>query len=434
MATAPALSRQLAEQLDFAHLVQDGRVHGSLYTNPEIYAREMDYIFHRGWSFVAHESELPNNGDFVVRKVGTQSLLVTRDNKGEIHIHYNRCSHRGAVLCQTNSGHRPRLTCPYHAWTFSLDGRLIGVPDEEAYPEGFNKAEAGLARVARMDSYGGFIFANLVPNGKTLRDHLGRATELIDGLLGLSPVGRIKLNAGWIKHKMRSNWKMIVENQVDGYHAPMTHGSLLKANQTFATVRDRKPKSATRVRDFGNGHTDIDHTRDYLEANDRLFRWTGGIDPARLPKYVQAMKDAYGEDEARRRLIGGPPHSMLFPNISLAEMNIMVIEPVSPTQSIQYTCPVFLEGAEELNARTLRRCEGALGPAGVLIADDAEIGELTQMGVANLEPEWVNLSRGMGKEEILPSGITQAGLMDETSQRGFWRHYRATMAEGQEAA
>ena len=112
----------------------------------------------------------------------------------------------------------------------------------------------------------------------------------------------------------------------------------------------------------------------------------------------------------------------------------MVIEPVSPTQSIQYTCPVFLEGAEELNARTLRRCEGALGPAGFLIADDAEIGELTQMGVANLEPEWVNLSRGMGKEEILPSGITQAGLMDETSQRGFWRHYRATMAEGQEAA
>ena len=124
---------------------------------------------------------------------------------------------------------------------------------------------------------------------------------------------------------------------------------------------------------------------------------------------------------------------MLFPNLSLAEMNIMVIEPVSPTQSIQYTCPVFLEGGDELNARTLRRCEGALGPAGFLIADDAEIGELTQMGVANLEPEWIILSRGMEKEEVLPNGEKLAGLMDETSQRGFWRHYREVMSEGQEA-
>lgn len=123
---------------------------------------------------------------------------------------------------------------------------------------------------------------------------------------------------------------------------------------------------------------------------------------------------------------------MLFPNISLAEMNIMVIEPISPGISVQYTCPVFLEGADDLNARTLRRCEGAMGPAGMLIADDAEIGELTQMGVANLEPEWIILSRGLGKEEVLPNGVKLAGLMDETSQRGFWNHYREVMAASQE--
>jgi hypothetical protein len=124
---------------------------------------------------------------------------------------------------------------------------------------------------------------------------------------------------------------------------------------------------------------------------------------------------------------------MLFPNISLAEMNIMVIEPISAHQSVQYTTPVFLEGADDLNARTMRRCEGAMGPAGFLIADDAEIGELTQMGVANLEPEWIILSRGMGKEEVLPNGVKLAGLMDETSQRGFWSHYREVMAASQEA-
>lgn len=421
------LVTNITPHIDYLHLVQDGKLHGSLYTDPDIFADEIERIFHRGWSFVAHDSEIPNSGDFVVRKVGTQTLIVLRRKDGEIGIYYNRCPHRGSTLCQTSSGNRSRITCPYHAWTFALDGRLIGVPDEQAYPPDFSKADMGLTPVARQDIYGGFIFVNLVANGLSLKDHLGKATELIDNLLGLSPTGKIRLSAGWMKHKMRSNWKMIVENQVDGYHAQAVHGSLITANRTFATVRDRKPTSPTRVRDFGMGHTDIDHPSDYRAAGDKLFRWTGGIAPERLPKYVAAMNEAYGEHEARRRLIEGPPHSMLFPNLSLAEMNIMVIEPVSLTESVQYTCPVFLDGADELNERTLRRCEGAMGPAGFLIADDAEIGEHTQAGVTNIEPEWINLSRGLGKEEIMPDGVRLAGLMDETSQRGFWNHYREVM-------
>lgn len=420
--------------LDFRHLVQDGLLHGSLYTSQAVFDREIETIYHRGWCFIAHESELPKSGDYVVRRIGTQLLLAVRGKDDQIRVFYNRCPHRGAVLCQTQSGHQARITCPYHAWTFALDGRIIGLPDEAAYPQDFSRAEANLTPVERTESYGGFIFVNLVPNGKTLKDHLGRATELIDALVGLSPTGRIQLTAGWMKHKLRCNWKMVVENQVDGYHAQMVHGSLLAANRTFATVRDRKPTSGARVRDFGLGHTDIDHASDYRHAGDRLFRWTGGIAPERLPNYVQAMNDAYGEEDARRRLIEGPPHSMLFPNISLAEMNIMVIEPVAPGLSIQYTTPVFLDGADELNARTLRRCEGALGPAGFLIADDAEIGELTQMGVENHEPEWIILKRGLGKEEVLPDGIKLAGLMDETSQRGFWNHYREVMAGAEEDA
>jgi nitrite reductase/ring-hydroxylating ferredoxin subunit len=419
---------KLESAIDYRHLVQNGKLHGSLYTDPAIFADEMDRIFYRGWSFVAHDSEIPNPGDYVMRRVGTQTLMVIRRKDGEVGIYYNRCPHRGASLCQTPKGNRSRITCPYHAWTWNLEGRLIGLPDEQAYPADFSREEAGLTAVARQDSYGGFIFVNLVPNGITLKEHLGRATQLIDNLCGLSPTGRIMLSAGWMKHKMRNNWKMVVENQVDGYHAQMVHGSLLTANRTFATVRDRKPTSPTRVRDFGMGHTDIDHCSDYRAANDKLFRWSGGVDPAKLGNYVDAMNKAYGEEDARRRMIEGPPHSMLFPNISLAEMNIMVIEPISLTETIQYTCPVFLEGADDLNERTLRRAEGALGPAGFLIADDAEIGELTQQGVTNQSPEWIILSRGLEQEVVQPDGVRLAGLMDETSQRGFWNHYREVMS------
>ena len=124
---------------------------------------------------------------------------------------------------------------------------------------------------------------------------------------------------------------------------------------------------------------------------------------------------------------------MLFPNISLAEMNIMVIQPISASETIQYTTPVLMKGADELNRRTLRRCEGALGPAGFLIADDAEIAELSQLGVSNVAPEWILLNRGIATDEVGADGTRVGGLMDETSQRGFWRHYRDVMARAAEA-
>lgn len=412
---------------DYRALVEDTRIHGSVYTDPGVFADEMDRIYSKGWVFVAHDSEIPRPGDFVTRRLGLQSVIVTRDKKGAFNVLFNRCSHRGSIVCQAEKGHRNSLTCPYHGWTFALDGSLMGVPAPNAYVDAHDQPH-GLARVPRVEAYGGFIFASLSPTGVSLKDHLGKAALWIDQLLGLSPEGEIQLTGGWMKHKLNCNWKMVVENQVDGYHAQMVHGSLISANDTFATVRDRRDTSPTRVHDVGMGHTDIDHSSDYHHYNDKLFRWTGGASEEKFPDYIAAMNKAYGPEEARYRLVGGPPHAMLFPNISLAEMNIMLILPVGPGESVQYTTPVFLKGADELNARTIRRCEGALGPAGFLIADDAEIGELNQIGIANNEPEWVVLSRGSANEKMLEGGVRQAGLMDETSQRGFWRHYRDVMA------
>src|SRR5690606_26103301 len=163
----------------------------------------------------------------------------------------------------------------------------------------------------------------------------------------------------------------------------------------------------TGVRDFGMGHSDIDHASDYRTAGDRLFRGTGGVPESRFPNYIAAMEEADGREEGRRRLIDGPPHAMLAPNLSLAAMEAMVVQPVSASETLQFTTPVILEGADELNRRTIRRCEGALGPAGFLIADDAEIAEITQLGVANREPEWIELTRGLNREEVLPDGIRQ---------------------------
>src|SRR5690606_17205493 len=238
----------------------------------------------------------------VTRGLGLQSVIVSRDSAGKIHVLFNRCTHRGAQVCQGDSGKARTFVCPYHAWSFGLDGTLKAVAAPAGYPRNFDKSALGLKRVPRVSTSGGFIFGSLSETGPSLEEHLGKATALIDQLVGLSPRGRIKLTAGWIKHRIRCNWKMIAENQVDGYHAPSVHGSLLAAVETFATVRDRKDSSPTGVRDFGMGHSDIDHASDYRTAGDRLFRWTGGVPESRFPNYIAAMEEAYGREEGRRRL------------------------------------------------------------------------------------------------------------------------------------
>ena len=229
-----------AARTNFNTLIETDRIHGSLYTDPAIFAQEMDTIYSKGWVYVAHESEVPKAGDFCTRLIGQQSVIVSRDKDGSVHILYNRCPHRGSVVCQLETGNRPNFSCPYHGWAFNLRGDLIGVPYQGGYDESFDMSRSGMAKAPRIASRGGFIFASLEPQGKSLDQHLGNAAELIDMLVGLSPEGRLDLRAGWMKHRMKANWKMVIENQVDGYHAPMVHSSLLRANKTFATVRDRR--------------------------------------------------------------------------------------------------------------------------------------------------------------------------------------------------
>lgn len=414
------------ERLPYAALVHEDRVHGSLYTNPLVFADEMQRIFHEGWVYVGHESEVPEAGDYVARRIGRQPMILSRDGSGQLQLLYDRCTHRGNRICPSERGKASQFVCRYHGWVFDTRGTLVSMPAPQGFPEDCGKDELSMARAPRLDTYGGFIFASLAEQGISLDAHLGRGKAMIDMLNGLSPSGRIRLNAGWMKHRLQGNWKGILENQVDGYHPAFVHTSLLRAKREFVQARDRKDSSASRVRDLGCGHSEVDFAADFRQR-DVLLGWTGPVHPDKLPRYVTAMETAYGAQECRRRLVDGPPHAVIFPNLFLAEMNIMVIEPISATETVQYTTAVMLEEGYELNLRSLRRCEGALGPAGFLISDDAEISDMVQRGLGADEPEWVLLKRGLHTEERTPDGIRTGELKDETSQRAFWRHYRHLM-------
>ncbi|KMV24301.1 ring-hydroxylating oxygenase subunit alpha [Mycobacterium heckeshornense] len=402
-------------------------MHGSVYTSPEIFAREMDTIFKAGWVYVAHESEISEPGDYLTRMIGRDPVVVVRGKDGVVRVLLNRCTHRANKLCNAEKGSANSFRCPYHGWTFSNTGELQGVPMREAYGDMFKqmRSELGLAQAPRVDSYGGFIFASLAPQGISLSEHLGRATTAIDRLLNLSPSHSIDLRGNWMKHLHHANWKMVVENNVDGYHALFTHASVYDAIRP-AKVSHVPSKVDVVVRDMGNGHSEIDYSNEYRKL-DEEFVWYGRIPRDKLAEYVEALERAYGPAQAHDALVVGPPHTLIWPNLFLAEMNVMFVEPQAVDRTIAYTTAVQMPGQDKLNERTLRRSEGAMGPAGFLIADDGEIGMRNQAGLAAELPEWLVLSRGMDSDIRDETGIVNSDKSAETPQRGFYAQWAAVV-------
>lgn len=418
-----------ADAFDVSKIVQDDRVHGSVYTSPEIFRREMDTIFRTGWVYVAHESEVSESGDYLTRRIGHDPVVVVHGKDGEIRVLLNRCSHRANKLCNAESGNAASFRCPYHGWTFSNEGSLTAVPMRDGYGEAFKKvrSELGMAEAPRVDSYGGFIFASLSAEGVSLKEHLGGATKAIDRLLNLSPTGTIDLRSNWMKHLHHANWKMVVENNVDGYHALFTHASVYDAIRP-AKVSHVPSKVEVVVRDIGEGHSEIDYSAEYRKL-DEEFVWYGRTPREKLPEYVAALEKKYGEVKAHDSLVVGPPHTLIWPNLFLAEMNIMYVEPIGPDETVAYTTAVIVPGQDKLNVRTLRRSEGAMGPAGFLIADDGEIGMRNQAGLAARDPEWLRLSRGLETDVKDETGIVNSDKSAETPQRGFYRQWASVVGQ-----
>ena len=413
-------------QIDFDALVQPTRIHGSLYTSPSVHDAELSRIFHQGWVFLAHDSEVASPGDYVTRTIGGQPLIVARGRDDVVRAFFNRCTHRANLVCRADAGNASSFRCPYHGWTFASDGALTVVPMREGYGTDHDDTQArlGLAPIAELDSYRGFVFGRLTGAGPSLSDHLGKATTAIDRLVDLSPTGKLNLRNGWIRHLNRANWRTLLEKQVDGYHALFVHQSVYRA---VSPRRAEYGSGETRiaVRDLGGGHCEIDYTDEWRRL-DREFAWFGNIDRARVPRYIEAMTVAR-DGRLRQLLVDGPPHTVIFPNLFLAELNVMMFEPLAPGQTVVHTAPALLDGGEEMNERILRRAEGAMGPAGFLIADDADMSERNQIGLEAGTPEWVELSRGLESEETDIRGTHSFDESAETTQRAIWQHYRSVM-------
>jgi len=141
------------------------------------------------------------------------------------------------------------------------------------------------------------------------------------------------------------------------------------------------------------------------------------------------MREKYGE-AAEKLLIDGAPHVMIFPNLFIAEIQMFAIQPLAHDLTVQHVTAVQLKGGEEMNRRLLQQTVGSVGPAGMLLADDTEMYERNQAGVAELRPEWLDVRRGLVRERQDENGFTIGSANDETGMRGFWAHYKDLMTKG----
>src|SRR5437773_8193253 len=217
VASVPAVFRKTADTFAAAAKTLPQQY----FVSDEIFRQEQEQLFSKQWILVGHQSQIVRNGDYFVAEVNRESLIVIRDKNGRIHGFFNVCRHRGTRLKEDACGHASAIQCPYHAWTYGLDGRLIGAPHMDEVP-GFDKADYSLHAV-NLALWEGFIFVNLA-------DTPMPAEEWFAPLAGkFSHWNLPKLrSARRIEYEVRANWKLIFENYSECYHCPGVHPALSK--------------------------------------------------------------------------------------------------------------------------------------------------------------------------------------------------------------
>lgn len=189
-----------------------------LYRSPDVYRREHELVFARSWNFACHRSQVAEPGQYVRIDVGDEEILVVRDRAGVLQAFYNVCLHRAHTLVQNDAGHTSLITCPYHAWTYRLDGSLATAPNGENVKE-FKKCDFKLKSV-RVEDFGGLIFINLDPEAVSL---VTQARDLLEGLQRWCPdLPKLKFSkrATW---DIKCNWKTAIENFSECYHCAPAH-------------------------------------------------------------------------------------------------------------------------------------------------------------------------------------------------------------------
>ena len=403
----------------------------------------MDNIFGTAWLMLGHESQVKAAGDYFLTRMGREQVIVTRDANDQVQVLMNRCTHRGAKLCQNPTGHVQNFVCPYHGWTFNTEGTLKAVPTPQGYGQEPRQVldQLNLARAARVESYRGFIFASLATQGPGLREWLGHMSSSFDDLADRAPEGELEIAGGVFKHVYDGNWKLVIENHLDGVHPNYVHISSVQVAQAAPDPGQPEKYSDISVRQMrqngapepvweaiGMWTTDWGHG--YMGDYHSDSRLVVGLNNPVFQEYRRRLESRLGEQETDRVLGVTRWNSIIYPNVSFMSQfrQVRIVQPLAVDKTVVYTYNVRLKGAPDQMFRdTVAFSNVVNGTASWVLTDDLEVYGRVQAGLSNLQPEWVNLARGLGGDVPDVDGTLRGGTGTSEvfirRQFGAWLRY-----------
>lgn len=366
------------------------------FTDEEIFELEMKYIFEGNWVYLAHESQIQDNNDFFTTYIGRHPIIITRDKSGSLNAFLNICTHRGAMLCRSKKGNRSIMTCPFHGWSFNNSGKLVKVKDEKesGYPDSFNcEGELDLKKIAKFESYRGFLFGSLSSDVLDLRDYLGDTTKIIDMIVDQSE-DEIEVLRGASTYTFDGNWKVQAENGVDGYHVSAVHWNYV------ATVARRKQglsKDSAKSVDLSSWNKQKGGSYAFENGHTLLWMEAPNPDDRPLAEKRQELSRKYGSNKAHW-MISNIRNLGIYPNVFLMDQTstqIRHFRPISADKTeVTIYCFAPKNESKEARNRRIRQYEDFFNATGMATPDDLEQFNSSQISFHASKAPWNDLSRG----------------------------------------
>ena len=395
-------------------LVEPDRVHKSVYTDERLFELEMARIHERVWIYCGHESQVKRPGDYYTVQIGRQPMLMVRDSGGRVNVLYNRCPHRGSMICGDRQGNTGEFfRCSYHAWTFHRDGKLKNIPMMESGYQGTrwgrDNPDCNMKKAARVENYRGFVFASLAADGPSLTEFLGPAKIAFDDMCDRAPAGEVEVVPTCFRVVQNSNWKIFLENQLDALHPSVTHQSTGRAAREVELQIEKKtgtiPLSYHMLSAFATvtiEKWDNFQTINYPRGHCILTGYMGlrPQDPDTLA-YEKTLAKAYGQKRKEEILSTNIHHVLLYPGLSVQSplQQLRAVRPLGVNKTLTEIWHFRLKGAPEpIYRRALAYYNLVNSPATMINADDLENFWKIQTGLCSDGGDWVSFARHYGRD------------------------------------
>ena len=412
------------------------------YTDAQTYQRELDRIFYGPhWCYVGLEIEIPNVGDYKLSWVGERSVIMVRDRVAPrdratdtgIRVVENRCAHRGVRFCREPHGNARSFVCPYHQWTYKLNGELAGLPFKDGVKDGecvnggmpadFDLKNHGLTRL-RVAVLHGMVFATFSEETEAIEDYFG--PQVMPWLDRIFKGRQLKL-LGYNRQRIPGNWKLMMENIKDPYHPGLLHTwfvtfGLWRADQKSRMVMDAHGRHAVMIsrRNEGGENKTVTEGVTSFKANMALN------DTRLLDVVPEPWWKVPDPSQPGAEIMPTVTMITLFPTVIIQQqVNSLSTRHIVPRGEggfdFVWTHFGFADDNEEMTRRRLRQAN-LFGPAGFVSADDGEVIEFSQEGFDQWGPEG---------ETLCELGGTGTGgtehMVTETLIRSMYAYWKKVM-------